>query len=206
MLFSFPTDFSHLSLFVRQSGKLFFAFVMDRRTMMKSLAITVWGMMALPACSPEGEVVSESLVKSLPLSPQQKLNLEKLVDTFLPESGTKGAVSLNVHHFLDKLLANCFPEDQQTFFVKGLAILENKAEQIYASSFSSLGTLEREAVLGEIDDEDFPEEKQFFDFAKEQTILAYTSSEYFLTNFTNYEMIPGNYDGCVDVPEIPYKI
>lgn len=163
-------------------------------------------MMALPACSPEGEVVRESLVKSLPLNPQQKLNLEKLVDTFLPESDTKGAVSLNVHQFLDKLLANCFPEDQQASFVKGLDMLENIAEQIYTSSFSSLGNMEREAVLMEFDDENFPEGKEFFDFAKEQVILAFTSSEYFLTNFTNYEMIPGDYDGCVDVPEVPYKI
>jgi hypothetical protein len=179
---------------------------MDRRTMMKSLAITIWGMMALPGCK-HGENVDENiLVKSLPLSEKQKLNLEKMVDTFLPETDTLGAVQLNIHRFLDKLIANCYPDEEQKSFINGLAILEEKAQALFSESFGALENPERESILLSLNNEENEVEKGFFDFSKEQVILAYTSSEYFLTNFTNYEMIPGGYDGCVDVPEAPFKV
>jgi hypothetical protein len=179
---------------------------MDRRTMMKSLAITVWGMMALPGCKPDGTLEESKLFKSLPLSEQQRLNLEKMVDTFLPETDSLGAVQLNVHHFLDKLIANCYPEEVQKSFIDGLSILEQHSKEQFNKSFSASQIADREEILLGLDNEENEEEKAFFDFAKEQIINAYTSSEYFLTNFTNYEMIPGGYDGCVDVPEEPYKI
>lgn len=174
--------------------------------MMKSLAITVWGMMALPGCRPGEDVEDSVLVRSLPLNDQQRLSLEKMVDTFLPESDTLGAVQLNIHRFLDKLIANCYSEVEQKSFINGLDILEEKAQDLFSKSFASLESFQRETVLLGLENEDNAEEKAFFDFAKEQVILAYTSSEYFLTNFTNYEMIPGGYDGCVDVPEVPFKV
>ncbi|PSL07746.1 gluconate 2-dehydrogenase subunit 3-like protein [Cecembia rubra] len=174
--------------------------------MMKSLAITVWGMMAFPGCKP-GEIMDENvLVKSLPLTEKQRLNLEKMVDTFLPETDTLGAVQLNIHRFLDKLIANCYPEEEQKLFVNGLDLLEGIAQDTFLKSFDSLGISDRENILLGLDNEDADEGKSFFDFSKEQVILAFTSSEYFLTNYTNYEMIPGGYDGCVDVPEVPFKV
>ena len=179
---------------------------MDRRTMMKSLAITVWGMMALPGCGPENQTELKGLVKNLNLNQDQLANLEKLVDTFLPKTDTYGGVDLNIHHFLDKLIANCYPEDQQIEFIGGLNKLEQHAQESFGQRFSALAPQERERSLLMMNDESKPEEKSFFEFAKEQIILAYTSSEYFLTNFTNYEMIPGGYDGCVDVPQGTYKI
>lgn len=173
---------------------------------MKSLAITVWGMMALPGCRPGEEVEESVLERRLPLNDQQRLSLEKMVDTFLPETDTLGAVQLNIHRFLDKLIANCYPEEEQKSFINGLDILEEKAQGLFSKSFGFLESLQSETILLGLDNEENAEEKAFFDFAKEQVILAYTSSEYFLTNFTNYEMIPGGYDGCVDVPEVPFKV
>lgn len=174
--------------------------------MMKSLAITVWGMMALPGCKPGVDVADSVLLKILPLTDQHRLNLEKMVDTFLPETDTIGAVQLNIHRFLDKLIANCYPDDEQKSFMNGLDILEQKAQVRFSQSFSALGNSERESILLGLNNEENEVEKAFFDFSKEQVILAYTSSEYFLTNFTNYEMIPRGYDGCVDVPEAPFKV
>lgn len=179
---------------------------MDRRTALKSLAITVWGMMVLPGCSPDENQEMELLYKSLPLDKTQENNLKILVDTFLPETDSKGGVELGVHEFVNKLLANCYEEDIQLSFVEGLNILENSAQEKYGLSFEANGSSEREVLLAGLDDEEKIEEKAFFDLAKELIILGYTSSEYFLTNFTNFEMIPGGYDGCVPVPEQPFKI
>ena len=42
-------------------------------------------------------------------------------------------------------------------------------------------------------------QKDFFNFLKQLTVLAYTTSEYVLTNHYNYVMAPGHYYGCVNV-------
>lgn len=179
---------------------------MDRRTALKSLAITVWGMMVLPGCNPDEIQETELLYKSLPLDETQRNNLRLMVDTFLPETDSKGGVELSVHEFVNKLLANCYEEEIQKSFLDGLNILENKSQELAQVSFGKNSSSQREAILMQMDDEEKIEEKAFFDLSKELVILGYTSSEYFLTNFTNYEMIPGGYDGCVPVPDEPFKI
>lgn len=179
---------------------------MDRRTALRSLAITVWGMMVLPGCSTEDGGEAPLLTKTLPLTETQKANLQSLVDTLLPKTDTLGAVDLNVHVFLDKLIANCYDEAFQHSFIGGLDALDNEARKVSNQSYADLPQLYREEVLVKMDDEKRETEKMFFDNAKELTILGYTSSEYFLTNYTNYNMVPGGYEGCVSIPDEPFKI
>lgn len=180
---------------------------MDRRTVLRSLAITVWGMVLLPGCDMDlNKVQSGGLIKSLPFTAQQKKNLEKLVDTFLPKTETLGAADLQIHHFLDKLIANCYPVETQELFMSGMGILEDKAMKAFGESFFDVDQIQRESILMELDNEDDELEKNFYDFVKEQVVNAYTTSEYFLTNFTNYDMVPGGYDGCVTIPEETFKI
>jgi hypothetical protein len=179
---------------------------MDRRTAIKSLAITVWGMMVLPGCGLEEDQEVGHLYKNLALDNSQKKTLKSLVDTLLPETDTKGGLELGVDRFLDKLLANCYDVETQESFIKGLDSLEHSAKSSFELSFFEADRNSREQVLLKMNDEEKIEEKAFFDLSKELAVLAYTSSEYFLTNFTNYEMIPGGYDGCVPVPEEPFKI
>jgi hypothetical protein len=179
---------------------------MDRRTALKSLAITVWGMMVLPGCGTDELQEAGFLYKSLPLNKIQKQNLQSLIDTLLPETDTKGGLELGVDRFLDKLLANCYELEIQESFVVGLDKLEENAKSTHDKSFFDSDRNNREQMLLSMNDEEKIEDKAFFDLTKELAVLAYTSSEYFLTNFTNYEMIPGGYDGCVPVPNEPFKI
>jgi hypothetical protein len=39
----------------------------------------------------------------------------------------------------------------------------------------------------------------FYSTTKKQTILAYTSSSWFLTKVQVYELVPGRFHGCVPV-------
>lgn len=209
-----PSAFFHLYLIIAFYPKTldlisnyFLILIMDRRTVLRSLAITVWGMVLLPGCDMDlNKEQSVGLVRSLPLTAQQKKNLEKLVDTFLPKTETLGAADLQIHHFLDKLIANCYPVETQELFMSGMGILEDKAMKAFGESFFDVDQIQRESILMELDNEDDELEKNFYDFVKEQVVNAYTTSEYFLTNFTNYDMVPGGYDGCVTIPEETFKI
>ena len=170
------------------------------------MAITAWGLMLIPACGPNGEKLTSDEVNVLPLDNLQKENLKSLVDALIPKTDTLGAVELNIHNFIDKILANCYESEVQKQFVTTLGILENKSQERFKKSFYKCGQLEREEMLLSMDNEKIPIEKEFFDLSKELVILGFTTSEYYLTNFTNYEMVPGGYDGCVPVPNEPFKI
>lgn len=205
--------FFHLYLYITFCPKTldlisiyFLLLFMDRRTVLRSLAITVWGMILLPGCGVENQGQETVLVKNLPLSKLQKKNLEKLVDTFLPKTETLGAVDLHIHHFLDKLIANCYPAENQELFISGMTLLDEKSVKAFGDSFSNIGQSQREIIVMGLDNEENETERNFYEFVKEQVINAYTTSEYFLTNFTNYEMVPGGYDGCVTIPDEPFMI
>lgn len=208
-----PCAFFHLYLFITFCPKIldlisiyFLLLLMDRRTVLRSLAITVWGMIILPGCSVENQEQGTVLGKSLPLSKLQKKNLEKLVDTFLPKTETLGAVELHIHHFLDKLIANCYPVENQELFMSGMTLLDEKSIKEFGDSFSEISQSQREIIVMGLDNEENETERNFYEFVKEQVVNAYTTSEYFLTNFTNYEMVPGGYDGCVTIPDEPFMI
>jgi hypothetical protein len=179
---------------------------MERRTALKSLAISIWGMMLLPGCGTGLEENALPDVKLLPLDALQKANLQSLVDTFIPKTDTLGAVELDVHGFVDRILANCYALDIQNAFIEGLSKLESKAKLMHNISYNDIGKPERELLLSGLENVELESDKIFFDLAKELTVLGYTTSEYFLTNFTDYQMVPGGYDGCVAVPSIPFKI
>ncbi|MFC4871725.1 gluconate 2-dehydrogenase subunit 3 family protein [Negadavirga shengliensis] len=181
---------------------------MNRRDALKSMAISVWGMMVVPGCGPgqESSISTEDEFRWLPLNSTQKKNLESMVDTFIPKTDTLGAVELDVHRFIDRLLANCYEEEIQNSFIAGLDHLENLASDPHNKSFYKCSRKERETILLTMESDEEEEIKQFFDQAKELTILGFTTSEYYLTHFTSYDMAPGGYEGCLPVPDRPFKV
>ncbi len=179
---------------------------MNRRNALKSMAITVWGLMFLPACGPDGSEVAADHVKTLSLDRLQENNLQHLVDTLIPKTDTLGAVDLKINTFIDRILANCYEPEVRQEFIASLDLVEKKSQETFGKSLKDISRPEREQILISFDREEVEAEKEFFDQLKELTVLGYTTSEYFLTNFTKYEMIAGGYDGCVPVPNEPIKI
>ncbi|WP_114752143.1 gluconate 2-dehydrogenase subunit 3 family protein [Pleomorphovibrio marinus] len=173
---------------------------MERRDALRTMALSVWGLVLLPGCEPgtqDGE--AEKPHKLLDLDQIQGQNLESIVDTFLPETDTKGAVELQVHHFINRLIANCYSEQDVSEFVGYLNMVEDMSRKEKENSFHTLSRTNREQILTLMDDKNQPEQQRAYQELKEYCILGYTTSEYYLTNFTNYEMAPGGYQGCVPV-------
>lgn len=179
---------------------------MERRDALKSIALGVWGLVLLPGC--DAGDTNETLDSSglLELDQTQSKNLEAIVDTFLPTTSTKGGVELQVHQFINRLVANCYPQDYINEFVGYLDEVESRSLSTGNQHFFSLGQDEREGVLLSMDDEEQPDAHKAFQEMKEYCILGYTTSEYYLTQFTNYEMAPGHYEGCIPVPSGDFLI
>jgi hypothetical protein len=179
---------------------------MERRDAIRSIALGVWGMVLLPGCDSGDTRESEKSGKLLAIDDIQANNLEAVVDTFLPATSTKGAVELQVDQFISRLIANCYPDAYIKEFIGYLDTVELWSERAEGRSFFLLGRNEREQILENMNDEEEPEAQKAFWELKEYCILGFTTSEYYLTQFTKYEMAPGVYEGCIPVPSGDFLI
>jgi hypothetical protein len=176
---------------------------MNRRIAIRNVALTIGGLVLLPAC----EAV-------LFLSSRQEELLAGIVDTIIPATDTLGAKDLNVDAFVKKVVEDCYEKQVQDNFARGLDRVDKLAKEGYGKSFLVLEPAQRLELLAHLEQAEKeeqkakreqmepgeqPEEKPFFLLVKELTILGYTSSEYVQTNFLNYNMVPGHYYGCVPV-------
>jgi hypothetical protein len=153
---------------------------MKRRELLKSLSL---GALAFPLSNWK----ATDLGASNYLEPTTKALLELVSSTFIPEGKQKGAKGVGVVLYLERYIQDCLsPEDQQKVHA-GL-------DHLKTLQFMQKNQSEREQVLLGL--KQAKNHEWFYDFVRNQTILAYTNSEYVQTNFYGYVMAPGFYKGC----------
>lgn len=186
---------------------------MKRRTALKNMTLAAGGMVMLPAWA---KAWTRSSVSFLPfLSPRQDEMLSALVDTIIPATDIPGAKDLDVHLFVQKMIIDCYEKEVQENLKNGLEKVDQMARQSYGLPFTTCNTMQREALLMKLetplDTEPSPETEtavenevsseqyEFFNLVKELTIRGFMTSEYVMTNHTDYNMMPGHFYGCVSV-------
>ena len=124
--------------------------------------------------------------------------LGDVVDTIIPRTDTPGASDLGVQDFVELMVQDCFEKPVQEQLGTGLARLDKEAQSRFGQGFSALKSAQKldlvKSLAGRKDSE-----ADFLNSVKNLTIQGYTSSEYFMTNVTKYELIPARYHGCVDI-------
>lgn len=174
---------------------------MKRRAAIRYLLIVTGGCTLLPSCLSESKKVSISL-KNLDINSDQEKLLAEIVDTIIPQTDTPGAKELGVHLFVLKMLDDCYGEEQQNNFVKGLKYLEDNTERSHGRSFVNCTLAQRERILKSIENKEeqyTTEVSEFYKLMKQKTIQGYLNSKYVMTNLIVYELIPGRYDGYFPV-------
>ncbi|QJW92253.1 gluconate 2-dehydrogenase subunit 3 family protein [Spirosoma taeanense] len=166
------------------------------------MAGAVGGLISLPAWA--SGWTSETVRPLNPfLSRSQDELLADLAETIIPATDTPGAKALNVHQFIQKVVADCYDKPSAETFRKGLAAVDELAQKSFGKPFSQGDTTQRIGVLNQLAQSTDADQKNFYSMVKGLTIRGYMSSEYVMTNLTHYEMIPGRYHGCVPVPAKP---
>lgn len=170
---------------------------MNRRVALKNVALVVAGVVLLPACD-----LSKPSAEGLQafLSPKQEGLLAEITETFIPATDTPGAKDLGVPEYIQRMVTDCYDQDIQQEFLQGMERVENVAKRDYGKSFAALGMAERTEVLRNMGSSADEVDKKFFGFVKGLSIAGFMTSEYVMTNHTDYKMIPGHYYGCIPVP------
>ena len=95
---------------------------MERRVVLKHLATIAGGLVALPAWA-NGWTKASVLPGHTYLSVTESELLATLVDTISPTTDTPGARALDVHLFVEKMVADCYEKPFQERFKKAIKII-----------------------------------------------------------------------------------
>lgn len=172
----------------------------NRRTAIRHLAVLSAGATLLPACFQQqsGQGISFNHFK---ITDGQRQLLETLTATLIPTTDTPGAKEVSADRFVWKMLDDCATDADRTKFLNGLQQFDAAAKTSGGRSFVKLDPAGREALLSAIEAKKTPGDELgfFYSTTKRLTILAYSSSQYFLTKVQVYELVPGRWHGCVPV-------
>lgn len=127
---------------------------MDRREAVKSVAFLIGGALSattiatlFDSCSQPGKFKGDFTAD------QQKIVTE-LADIIIPTTAkSPGAKAANVGPFITMMMKECYPEDAQKAFVKGLDDLEASAKKQFSKSFLEISATERNQLVTKLRDE-----------------------------------------------------
>jgi len=125
---------------------------MDRREAVKSVAFLIGGALSattiatlFDSCNEPGKN-SENL-----FSADQEKMLAEIADIILPKTKmSPGAKEAAVGPFMAMMIKDCYPEEAQKVFVKGLEDLEQSSKKEFSKSFLEIGVKERDQLLRKV--------------------------------------------------------
>lgn len=125
--------------------------------------------------------------------------LTAAVDTLVPETDTPGALLANVHHFIDRLLAEWAAPERQSRWLSGLAEFDRLAQDAGAEGFAASTGRQQLALLQTLDDAAYADNGSdgFYPEFKKLVLFAYYSSEVGATEELRYQRLPGDYRPCL---------
>jgi hypothetical protein len=174
----------------------------NRRTAIRQLALISAGAALLPSCLHD-QSGKTNRYRNFKVDGEQGKLLEALTETLIPTTDTPGAKEISAHLFVWKMLDDCATPNDQAKFMKGMRQFDATSKDIEGKSFAALEPARREALLQAVTSKKSPDSELnfFYSTTKRLTILAYSSSQYFLTRVQVYELVPGRWHGCVPVSE-----
>ena len=178
---------------------------MQRRTALKQLGFLVSGTLLLPSCLGKQTTKAATLqLDNIVFTGNQESTLAAMCEALIPKSDLPGARELNAHHFVLRMIDDCFEPAAQQKFLAGFAQAEKAFEEKTGNVFEE-GTLsQQQAFLNEIEADEISvagenQLKEFYKPFRHLTIQAYLGSEYIMTNVFGYNMIPGTFKGAVEI-------
>jgi hypothetical protein len=192
---------------------------MNRREVLQHVAWLMGGAISAPAvlgvlsgCSPKPSAGWHPLF----LSKEEGAMVEEVADLMLPRTTTPGARDVGVPAFIDVILKDAYPTDEQGRFVSGLKDFDSEAQRAHGKPFLQLQPAQRMAFLQQVHDtaaaaekaqqqaQDIPvseRKRPFVLMIKELTLLGFFTSQVGATQVLQYVAVPGGFQACIPIAE-----
>ncbi|PRY89764.1 gluconate 2-dehydrogenase subunit 3 family protein [Mongoliibacter ruber] len=149
------------------------------------------------------------------LNKEQAQILSQIVDRVLPATDSPGALDVGVDQFIDRMLANVFPEVIQNGFAGGIDSFNDVAKEQHGKDFVKLEGEKQDALIREFEEKSGPlpgsmwgfsfgepTEFPFYRMMKELALIGYFHSEKIGKEYLAYNPIPGPYEGCIPYSDV----
>jgi hypothetical protein len=180
---------------------------MRRRTAVKQMIAITSGALLLPACGKQAGEATVAL-DNLKITGDLEMLLADITETILPATDTPGAKDLKLPQFVLKMVDDCSGTEEQRSFEEGLSGFDAYTKEHAGDAYSNLSVDDRKKVLLDIEMQATQKDsmpltsiEKFYQTTKSLTILGYLSAEPVMTNLTYYKMVPGRFDGCVEIKD-----
>ncbi|EDM35643.1 Twin-arginine translocation pathway signal [Pedobacter sp. BAL39] len=128
---------------------------MDRREAVKSVAFLLGGALSattigvfLDSCNSPSTKTNGKL-----FSADQELMLAEAADIIIPTTTSPGAKAAGVGPWIAMMIKECYPEDAQTAFTKGLEDLEKQSKDAYKKSYLEITVAQRQELMNKLREE-----------------------------------------------------
>ena len=190
---------------------------MNRRELLQRVAMLMGGAISAPAvlgvlngCSPKPGASWHPLF----LSKEEGAIVEEVAELILPRTDTPGARDVGVPAFIDVILKDAYPAEDQARFVSGLKDFDAEAQRAHGKPFLELQPAQRLAFLQQVHDAAAAAEKDsrrttmsrrserkrpFVLMMKELTLLGFFTSQVGATQVLQYVAVPGGFQACIPI-------
>ena len=182
---------------------------MNRRELLKMVAaatggVVIGGEFFLAGCkNPDAGIgISNTFTES------DIAFLDEVAETIFPKTSTPGAKDAKVGQYMTVFVNDCYDQQQQDAFHAGMKSLNDACKKMHGHDFMKAEPAHRKELLVALDKERAEYQKtkkkedpnHYFQAFKQLTIMGYFTSKEGREGATNYQPVPGKYQG-----DIPYK-
>ena len=169
----------------------------NRREALRNLVLAAAGISLFPACDLEKIPV----YSRVPLEKKQYHILSQLTSYLLPIQDLPVETPESTVDYLLTVLNDCYADKYLDMFLAGFSEFEEYLASNVKRKLSKLEPVEVENLLDHLAESPERSEKleHFYDITKQLTVQHFTTSEYFLKNYLDFEFAPARYLGCVDI-------
>lgn len=124
-------------------------------------------------------------------SAEQEALIAEVADVIIPTTSTPGAKAAGAHHFIIRVMRDCYVKEDQDKFYAGLDRLASNAKSKFGKEFAALDESQKKQIVQDA----LSNDKPFFDTMKSLTVTGYFTSEIGATQALDYLPIPGRFEG-----------
>ena len=182
---------------------------MDRRELLKMVAaatggVVIGGEFFLAGCkNPDAGIGTSNTFTESDIA-----FLDEVAETIFPKTSTPGAKDAKVGQYMTVFVNDCYDQQQQDSFHAGMKSLNDACKKMHGHDFMKAEPAHRKELLVALDKErdEYQKTKKkedpnhYFQAFKQLTIMGYFTSKEGREGATNYQPVPGKYQG-----DIPYK-
>jgi hypothetical protein len=193
---------------------------MDRREALRLLAMGAALQLApgnLFAALREARALLGTQATLRTLDPHQYATVTAITELILPRTDTPGATDVGVSEFIDLIVTEWYKPDERTRFLNGLADVDSRTQALFGKKFVESSPGQQAEILTALGEQMTEEAEALRDQAQQYrgssprpnqnfyymlrglTLTGYYTSEAGATRELDFQIIPGHYDGCIDV-------